>query len=174
MTTNWTLPSAVTQYAEPGGELAHVSWNNDTNFSGLTNISGRSVKTSRDLVHIARDPKHDIIEKTYYLKVSSFNFISLPGVLSGIEVRLTMNRSGRITDETVQLCLGSDLRGDNQASLNLDPIKVYGGENTLWNSNLTLSNIQNPVFGVVLRFQSHPNWPHKSSPLINSVELRIH
>ena len=85
-----------------------------------------------------------------------------------------MNRLGRITDETVQLCRNNELIGDNHASLNLDLIKIYGSDTDNWNTNLTMSNIQNSSFGVVLRFQSHPNWPHKSSPLIDAVELRIH
>jgi hypothetical protein len=89
-------------------------------------------------------------------------------------MRLSMNRGGRITDETIQFCLNDTLIGDNQATLDLDPTKIYGGEDTIWNSNLTLANIQDPLFGVVLRFQSHPRWPHKSSPLIDAVELRIH
>lgn len=174
MTTNWTLPRIVTQYAEEGGEEAHITWLNTNDFYSLKNLDGRSIKTSKELVHIARDPRHDYTQKTYYLKVTDFNFNSLPETLTGIEMRLTMNRGGRITDDTIQLCLNGALVGDNQASLTLDPIKVYGGEDLLWNTNLTLADIQDPSFGIVLRFQSHPNWPHKSSPLIDAVELRIH
>ena len=174
MTTNWTLPTTVTQYPEQGGENAHIEWDNSTEFSGLTNLDGKFVKTTSDLIHIAREPRHDITQKTYYLKVTGFNFTALPETLSGIEMRLSMNRGGRITDETIQFCLNDTLIGDNQATLDLDPTKIYGGEDTIWNSNLTLANIQDPLFGVVLRFQSHPRWPHKSSPLIDAVELRIH
>jgi hypothetical protein len=174
MTTNWTLPTTVVQYAEPGGEEAHVSWLETDNFFGLKHIDGKSVRTTRDLIHIAREPRHDFTEKTYYLKLTNFNFTNLPETLSGIELRLSMNRLGRITDESIQLCSNDELIGDNHASLNLDPKKIYGSETDNWNTNLTMSDIQNSSFGVVIRFQSHPNWPHKSSPLIDAVELRIH
>jgi hypothetical protein len=174
MTTNWTLPTNVIQYAEEGGEDAHISWLETNNFHSLKDFDGKSVRTTRDLVHIARDPRHDILQKTYYLKLTGFNFSNLPVTLSGIEMRLSINRYGRITDDTIQLCYNNVLIGDNHASLNLDLIKIYGSETDNWNTNLTMSDIQNSSFGVIIRFQSHPNWPHKNSPLVDSVELRIH
>lgn len=174
MTTNWTLPTNVIQYAEEGGEDAHISWLETNNFHSLKDFDGKSVRTTRDLVHIARDPRHDILQKTYYLKLTGFNFSNLPVTLSGIEMRLSINRYGRITDDTIQLCYNNVLIGDNHASLNLDLIKIYGSGTDNWNTNLTMSDIQNSSFGVAIRFQSHPNWPHRSSPLIDAVELRIH
>jgi hypothetical protein len=174
MTSNWALPTLITQYAEPAAETHHVSWLEVDGFSGIKTADGRSIKTSRDLLHIAKDPRHDLVEKTYFLKLVSFNFINLPETLSGIEMRLTMNRSGRISDETVQLCLQDNLIGDNQTNFGLNPIKVYGSDISNWNANLTIADIQSPSFGVILRFRSHPNWPHKNSALIDAVELRVH
>jgi hypothetical protein len=174
MTTNWTLPNTITQYAEPGGEDGHVSWLEVDNFNSLKAFDGKSVRTNRDLIHIAREPRRDITEKTYYLKITNFNFLRLPQTLSGIELKISMNRVGRITDDTVQLCLNDGLVGLNHASRDLSLIKIYGNETDKWGTNLTMQDIQNPSFGVVLRFQSHPNWPHKSTPLVDSVELRIH
>ena len=174
MTTNWTVPRSIIQYAEPGGEDVHVSWVTTDDFYGLKNLDGKSVHTSRDLIHIAREPRHDIKEKTYFLKITNFNFINLPETLSGIELKISMNRLGRITDETVQLCLNDTLVGENQASRDLSLAKIYGGDTNIWKSNLTMADVQNATFGVVIRFQSHPNWPHKSSPLIDAVELRIY
>jgi hypothetical protein len=174
MTTEWTLPNTVTQYAEQGGEDGHISWLEVDNFNSLKSFDGKSVRTSRDLIHIAREPRRDITEKTYYLKITNFNFVGLPQTLNGIELKISMNRVGRITDDTVQLCLNDDLIGLNQASLDLSLIKIYGSETDKWGTNLTMQDIQNSSFGIVLRFQSHPNWPHKSTPLVDSVELRIH
>ena len=54
MTTNWTLPRTITQYAEVGGEDAHVSWQETDDFHGLKDLDGKSVRTTRDLIHIAR------------------------------------------------------------------------------------------------------------------------
>ena len=174
MTTEWTLPNTITQYAEPGGEDGHVSWLEVDNFNSLKAFDGKSVRTTRDLLHIAREPRHDTTEKTYYLKITNFNFVGLPQQLSGIELKISMNRVGRITDETIQLCLNNDLKGLNHATRDLTPVKIYGSETDMWETNLNMQDIQHPSFGVVLRFQSHPNWPHKSTPLVDSVELRIH
>lgn len=174
MTSNWALPRTVSQYAEEGADSVHILWEETDSFNGLKNLDGRSIKTTKDLMHIARDPKHAILQKTYFLKITDFVFENLPPVLTGIELKLSMKRQGRITDDTVQLSLNNQLVGLNQANLSLDPIKIYGGENTLWDSALSITDISNPLFGVVLRFQSHPRWPHKSTPLIDAVEIRIH
>ena len=74
MTTEWTLPTTIIQYAEPGGEDAHVSWLDNNDFNSLKSLDGKSVRTSRDLFHTAREPRHDLTDKTYYLQLSSFNF----------------------------------------------------------------------------------------------------
>lgn len=173
MNSNWALPTSVTQYAEPDS-INHVSWVDTNDFYSLKNNDGRSIKTSRDLLHIAKDPRHDLVEKTYFLKIVGFNFVNLPSTLSGIEMKLTMNRYGRISDETIQLCLGDQLLGDNRTNINLDPIKIYGSDIDIWNANVTIADMQRPEFGVILRFRSHPSWPHKSSALIDAVELRVH
>lgn len=174
MTSNWALPTTISQYSEEEAEQAHISWQEVNNFSALKALDGRNVKTTTDLVHIARDPRHDIVQKTYYLKLTGFNLVDVPDTVSGIEARLTMNRYGRITDETVQLCLNDVLIGENRATLDLSPKKTYGGDNDTWEAVITKSNVLNPSFGVVLRFQSHPRWPHKSSALIDSVEIRVY
>jgi hypothetical protein len=43
MTTNWTLPRSVTQYAEEGGEDAHVTWADTNGFYSLKNLDGKFV-----------------------------------------------------------------------------------------------------------------------------------
>jgi len=175
MTTNWTTPTIFSQYAEPEAEQAHISWDDSTGFGALLNNDQQSVGTNGTLYHIARSPKTDLKTKTYYLKFQGFNFTNLPGTVSGIECRLSSSRRGRITDETIQLCLDNDLIGENRADLNLDPIKIYGGNADLWSTeSLSMSNIQDSKFGVVVRFQSHPSFPHRDGAYINAVELRIH
>lgn len=173
MNSNWALPTSVTQYTEPGADN-HVSWVDTNEFYSLKNNDGRSIKTSRDLLHIAVQPRHDLVEKTYFLKIVGFNFKNLPDTLSGIEMRLTMNRYGRIADDTIQLCLRDNLIGDNQTNFGLDPIKIYGSDTDKWNAQITITDVQSSQFGVILRFRSHPYWPHKNSALIDAVELRVH
>jgi hypothetical protein len=174
MTSNWALPTTVIQYAETDAEDHHVSWVDVDNFNAIKNLDSGFIKTSRDLIHIAKQPRHDLTEKTYFLKVTGFNFINLPDTVSGIECKLHMQRSGRISDETIQLCLDNDIIGDNQSSFKLDPIHIYGNETDIWNAKLTITDVQKSTFGVVLRFRSHPDWPHKSTALIGAVELRVH
>ena len=174
MMSNWSLPTTITQYSEEGAEDAHVSWREVNNSLYIKGANTLGIRTSRDLLHIARDPRHDILQKTYFLKMTGFDFSNFDGPVTGIELRLKMNRGGRITDDTIQLCLQDSIIGKNAGSLIMDPEKVYGGENDTWETTLSAQNINDPTFGITLRFQSHPNWPHKSSPIINAVELRIH
>lgn len=174
MTSNWALPTIIEQYSEEGAETMHVPWNSEENFNNIKTKNGKSLKTIRDLVHIARDPKIDITEKTYFLRCTGFSFLNLPTAISGIELKITSNRFGRITDDTVQLCLNENLIGDNYATLNLEPIKIYGNDTDTWNTDLTTQNVSTTSFGVVIRFKSHPSWPHKSNIFLDCIELRIH
>lgn len=175
MTTAWMLPTIVSQYAEEGAELAHIPWNAVDNFSSLKSPDGKSVQTTQPLLHIARSPKLDIRMKTYYIMATGFEFRGLPTVVSGIEARLSSNRQGRIADETVQLCLDSELIGDNHATLPIQPIKTYGSSRDLWNiEQLMPADLENTTFGIVIRFQSHPDWPHKDPAFIDAIELRIY
>jgi hypothetical protein len=175
MTTAWTLPTIFSQYAEPGAEDAHIQWNDSTQFRELRNLDGGSVCTQKPLLHIARSPKHDIVMKTYFLTATGFQFQDLPDVISGIECKLTMNRSGRIMDDTISLCYNDGMIGENQATMELAPIKIYGNETSVWKSEtIRTEMLQSSSFGVMIRFKSHPNWPHKSTPLVDAVELRIH
>jgi len=176
MTTEWTTPTIFSQYAESGAETAHIPWDDSKGWGALLNKNTNdSLRTNGTLIHIARSPKHDILSKTYYVKCQGFNFINLPESPSGIELKLTTQRRGRITDETIQLCFDDKVIGDNQANLIVDPIKIYGNKTSLWSvKNLSMSTIQDSKFGVVIRLQSHPNYPHRDEAYINAVELRIH
>jgi hypothetical protein len=171
MTTPWTFPTIVEQYAE---DVSHVGWNEDDGFSSLKTETASGVPALAPLFHIARSPKFDIKNKTWYLKCTGFNFTNLPTSLSGVLLRLSMHRGGRVTDETISLCYQNNNIGKNLADLPLNPITIYGGSTDTWQvENLDISMIQDSSFGIVLRFQSHPYWPHKTVPIINGVELQI-
>jgi hypothetical protein len=176
MSTLWTSPTIITQYDEPGAEqgleLSNVPWDDSQNFSQLVTNYG-SLSTKGHLQHIARAPKVDLTTKTFYLKLCGFNFVNLPTIFSGIQLRLTTNRRGRVTDETVQLCLNDVEIGSNYGTLNLDPIKYYGGPTDLWKTELSIQDIVDPTFGIILRFQAHPRYPHRDGVYINHVELQI-
>lgn len=174
MTSNWALPTIVRQYAETGAEDIDISWLEIDNFDSLKYPDGKFVKTSSELMHIARDPKHDIVQKTYFLELTGFNFTVLPNTLTGIEMKLSSRRFGRVTDETIQLSFNGLLVGDNQASDSVNPLTTYGSPSNLWGSSLNINNVTDSSFGVVLRFQSHPRWPHKNSAMIDTVQIRLY
>jgi hypothetical protein len=175
MTTPWTLPNTFYQYAEPGAETAHISWNDLGNFQNLLDSGVRSIETLGALEHIARSPKHDIRNKTYYLRATNFTFTNLPNTVSGVELRISSRRYGRATDESICLCYNDKDIGINRATLDLNPIKIYGSNSDLWDvESITSAMVQDPSFGVIIRFQAHPHWPHRSPVIVDSVELRIH
>jgi hypothetical protein len=175
--TPWTLPRSITQYAESGAEKEHVSWLDPLAFP---------IKTARDLIHIARSPKLDDTDRTWYLEFTAFDFTALPPALSGINIRILANRRGRISDDTVQLVYQGSAMGKNQAqpaqdqtierATTLLPTTVYGGGLTVWgfDTAVDLDVISDATFGVRVRFQSHPYWPHRDSALLEAVELQIY
>lgn len=168
MTMVSTLPTTFYQYAEEGGESVHIQWNEEQ-FNSQVKIGTQGV-----LSHLARSPKTDLRNKTYYLKVQGFNFYSIPNSINGIEVVLTTDRRGRVTDETVQLVINDQIVGENKANLDLDPIKTYGGIDDLWGlENLGQQDIDSN-FGILMRFQSHPHFPHRDGMFIRGIEVRIH
>lgn len=172
MTTVWTRPNTINQFAEFEGEEAHVSWNN---LDHLINPGKNTTQTQKSLFHIARSPKHDIKDQTFYITASNFKFKNLPNSISGIGVRLHCSRFGRVTDDTIQLYLNNQFIGENKATLEIKDEQLYGGTSDLWGTtNLSLVDLQDPSFGITLRFKAHPKWPHKSSVIIYAVEMQIY
>jgi hypothetical protein len=168
MTTAWTLPNTIIQYAE---DESHIGWN--TNFESLkTQIGG--VSLVKPLQHISRQPKNDIKMKTWYLQASNFNFQNLPNTISGIVFRLNLDRGGRVFDETIQLTYNNELIGENRCLRTVDPVQTYGGPTDTWTVESLDSIIQDPSFGIVIRLRSHPDWPHKTTPILRGLELQIH
>lgn len=173
MPTPWTFPTIISQYSEPGAESADIQWDSSNYFNELKEFDGRSLVTTGNLVHIARSPHADIRNKTYFLKCTGYNFLSLPTQLSGIEVKVNANRYGRAQDDTMNLTLNGNLIGENASTPLIDPIKIYGGPTDLWGATLTKDNIIDPTFGFVLRFQAHRHWPHRDPVLVDAVQIRI-
>lgn len=175
MATDWYNPQTISQYAEPGGENIHIRWDDSNNFAGLRSANGTAVGTVSSLIHIARSPKPNITSATYYIKMTGFNFQNLPDLVSGIELKLSSQRVGRITDDTVILTYNNETIGENQARLEINPIMYYGGEASLWGiRSVSRALVQDSSFGVILRFRSHPSWPHRDPMDLKSVQLRIH
>jgi hypothetical protein len=172
--TDWISPTIISQYAETGAENVHISWIEEE-FDGLRAPGSMGLRTTGPLSHIARSPKVDFTNKTYFLAITGFNFLNLPNIISGINLRIDMQRHGRVTDDTIQLILNGNPIGDNKATLVLDMKKYYGGNNDLWNvNNLNQDMLNDTSFGVLIRFKAHPSFPHKDGAILNSVQVQIH
>lgn len=174
MASSWTSPTAISQ----SGELeTHIPWN--SNFSSIQYDDGSRLSTTTPLSHIANSYTGDRVMKTYYLYATGFNFRGWDyskNTIAGIQLKLKSERTGRIVDDTIQLVLNGETIGKNTASIEIDQTKYYG-ISTPWeitvNSTSTNAVVRDPTFGVCIRFQSHPNWPHRESPSIEYIALRL-
>jgi hypothetical protein len=174
-----SFPTTVIQYAED--ELAQIQWQPD-NLNYLLYPGLSSVSTIKPLNHIARSPKYDLTDTTWFIQAAGFPVDNLPEVISGITVTVNMNRYGRITDDTIQLCYQGELIGENYCQPVVDsnthsllgPTTTYGGPTDTWHiDNLTPAMVADPTFGVTIRYKSHPAWPHRTSPILYAVTLQI-
>lgn len=168
MTTSWTLPNTITQYAE---DESHIEWN--TNFHSI-NAGVGGVSLTRPLMHISRQPKNDIKMKTWYLSATNFSFQNLPEQISGLAFKFTVDRVGRVFDETIQLTYNGEFVGENKCARTVDPVQIYGGDGDLWTVTDLQTIIQDPSFGITIRMRSHPDWPHKTTPILRGIELQIY
>lgn len=112
--------------------------------------------------------------------------------LVGIELSLSTQRLSRVEDLVIQLCLNGALIGLNYA-LDVPPdianmytsdngivltpagnYEVYGGEFDMWGTTLTIADLTNPTFGIVVSFQSHPTIPHRDIASVDQIALRVY
>lgn len=175
MTTPWTNPTTVTQFADDGAENVHISWDSSNNYANMKSDNEQGVGSMQALYHSARSPEVDVNSKTWYIRATGYRFSNLPEIVSGVELRLKTKRGGRVTDDVVQLCFEGEEIGDNRADLIVNPLKFYGGNNDMWGvKNLNSLIVCDNSFGVTLRFKSHPQFPHRDAVFIDSVQIRIH
>jgi hypothetical protein len=169
MPTKWYYPNNISQYAEV---QEHVPWVED--FHKIKHPDGNFLRLSKTLLHIANSRTNDLKMKTYYLILEDFQIDNCPQIISGIEVEINMNRGGRITDDTVQLRYNSNFVGVNKADFDLAPKKIYGNQSDLWDTSLTKLQVENNTFGIGVRFQSHPSWPHNEYAKVDYIRLRLY
>ena len=169
--TGWKFPNTITQFAE---HPSHISWENLNQYAGAKSTDQWFLRTSTDLVHLVNPSVNNIRSYTYYLQLKDFRIPVLSSLPTGIEVQLTSKRGGRETDETVQFRLNDSLLGENRADRNLDMIKNYGGPADFWGlTQEDLESISDSEFSLLLRFQSHPQFPHRDAMYIDSVAVRV-
>jgi hypothetical protein len=184
--TPWAYPTNISQITESD---AHVAWDS-AGFSYLRYEDASYLRTVKTLQHIPNSFAGDRGMKTWYILASGFNFQAVPQKITGILVELKTDRGGRITDDTVQLRTVSTWTGytgavgDNKANADLGQKKVYGSTVDLWGwdrigytgsllDTVLQQAIITPNFGIALRFQSHPYWPHNSTPMIDYVKIKL-
>jgi hypothetical protein len=174
--SNTYYPSVVTQL----GEEPNIAWVTTVPSNGIFLLQ-RRWQTVEPLKHIANPASGPIRDSTFALVCTGFN-IPLLDEINGIEVRVTGQRNGRIADETIQLVYQDQAIGRNNFSYETDeegrlPLfndTVYGGSEDLWGAEITPQILQDPSFGVILKFQSHPYYPHSSDMQIESVSLTVY
>lgn len=154
---------------------------------GLNEIGWKGVRpggrwqTDGELFHRSNPASGDLVNRTQALIVK-FNITDVPDVISGVELRILTQRNGRATDEQIQLSYQDQPIGNNnfQYMTNEDghlPLyndTTYGGPTDLWGAELTPEILQDPSFGVILKFQGHPYYPHSSGLFIDAVSLTIY
>jgi len=164
MPSSWTYPSIVTQFAD---SEHHVRWLNVGN--DYTQLN--QIRTERDLLHISNPTTNDLRETTYYLLFQGWSWEDLPANILGLEVMVNVKRVGRIMDDTIQLYYNQAI-GDNKADMEISDQKMFGNSSDLWGYQLTNEILSDSNFGVLLRFKSHPSWPHKATPNVTHIQIR--
>ena len=180
MSTQWFYPATVSQVAEHD---YHIPWKNSQGASPVIfdQYNTTSLTTVKPLLHISNATAGDIRTKTWYLHLTNFGFTDLPNTIQGIEVQINVKR-GRVLEDTVRLFHNGDMIGDNlvyyvqdtEEHIKIIPNPVYGGPTNLWGLDSINPSLLDSTFGLCLRFQSHPYYPHNEAPLLQNVAMRIY
>jgi hypothetical protein len=176
ITSPWALSQTVIQFSE---DPSNVAWDDSGNFVYVKSYDKSYIKTVTPMSHIANSFGGDRRQKTNFLYFTNFKFKNIPIEVTGLEAKILMNRGGRITDDTVQLRYKDQWIGKNYAISSLGMINWYGGWTDTWGVDLKALGdidvnalINDPSFGIGIRYQSHPQYPHFVSPMIEYVSLR--
>ena len=137
--------------------------------------------TERSLRHLSNTATGDIREQTQSLLFVGFNITDATNIV-GIGLDVAGNRNGRIVDQIVQLTYQGEPLGENNFSyitdveghLPITNLSTYGGPTDLWGAQLTPEIVQDPSFGVILKFQSHPYYPHRDRMILDRVTLTLY
>lgn len=158
-----------------------ISWRT-TPSRDVNSLLEQKWTTVRSLKHIANPASGNIRERTRSLVCTDFQITDLPDIISGLELKITAQRNGRIVDEIIQLTYESQSIGknnfiyvtDSEGHLKITNETVYGGPQDLWEVDLTPEMLRDPSFGVILKFQSHPYYPHSVGMILDSVSITVY
>ena len=161
-------PQHVEQISDNPDE--EISWlNQDTKW-----------RTARELVHISNPATGDLTDRTYSLV---FTNLGIPPIsVTGIELAVSAQRNGRIFEDIVQLTYNGEPIGinnfnydsDTEGHLAITNDTLYGSPTDLWGTELTPEIVSDPSFGFILKYQSHPYYPHRQGMLLYSAKLIVY
>lgn len=175
-------PTLITEYAEyPESNINWVSNSSDFLVGGDDSWL-RNLQTARTLTHIPNPTRGPKLDKTYYLKCTNFNLSGIPEDFTGISLTLVTQRNGRIVDDTISLIYQDEVIGKNKTDLSSiveghiknNNTQVYGGVGDYWEATITPEMLQDPSFGVLLRFSSNPLYPHNTGMIVYKILLSVH
>jgi len=166
-TTNFQIPSSIIQIADKDS----IQWDS------LNNIqeNGYYAAITQPLYTISGLWQEIFRTFTYQLWSTNYNFTNIiANNITGIELYLVSQRMDRCQDYIIQLCLNGKLIGNNYANLMGGNNQLYGGMNDMWGTTLTIDDIMNPTFGIVIEFQSNLTIPHSDIMYVEQIGLRVY
>lgn len=173
------IPNTVDQISEFPDE--EISWDS-TRGSVAGCLLGARWSTVKPLHHYSNPACGDLRTRSWALVCTNFQMAQLPDVITGLELNVKTQRNGRIVDEQIQLTYNGSAIGsnnfnyitDSDGHLRLLNDTAYGSPTDTWAAELTPEMLQDPSFGVILKFQGHPYYPHLSSMSVDSVSLTVY
>ena len=138
-------------------------------------------RTEGDLVHLSNPAAGDYRTQTTTLVCTNFSIPTLSEI-NGIQLEIKAQRFGRIVDQLIQLTYQGSAIGQNKTNYITDnlgtfPItndSTYGGSTDLWGYDITPEMLNDPSFGVLLKFQAHPYYPCKQSMNLYTSTLTVY
>ena len=175
--TTWKTPITIQEIVVDNG----ISWDLSA-FNSLDKLDFKQIKTHEPLQGISNTTFNRdgmTIMETNKLVFTGFNF-SVTGTILGIELEIKGQRYSRVTDQIVQLHLNERIGQNMKQLLDINENYFsYGGPTDLWQdqnhlSNLTAAKINDPLFGVMLQFRSHPHFPHRDTAYVDQLRMRVY
>jgi hypothetical protein len=173
------IPNTVNLSSEdPDNEITWIT----TPTTSLGFLMNARWGTIRPLLHRSNPATGDLRDKTWTITCTNFNMTTLPDVITGLQLDLSGQRNGRIIDETIQLTYQDQAIGDNnflyvldsEGHFYLNNQTTYGGPTDTWGVALTPEMLQDPSFGIILKFQSHPYYPHSCGMFLDTVLFTVY
>ena len=173
------IPNSVSlSSTDPDNEISWFS----TPTTSLGFLMNARWGTVRPLLHRSNSATGGLRDKTWAITCTNFNMNDLPEVITGLQLDLSGQRNGRIIDETIQLTYQGQPIGNNnflyvldsEGHFYLNNQTSYGGPTDLWGVELTPTILQDPSFGIILKFQSHPYYPHSGGMFLDTVSFTVY